>query len=127
MFVRNGSKYKQVLSDEINVVSLWVSPVDGKIWVGTLGKRDLSRRPGHPQAVHLPANTDEINEGVLSVPAIRTKWLATLDGVTVVDPVTLQPDKSIIPPELAANCVYKVLSDRKGRMVWNRRRWAWPF
>ncbi|MCB9344971.1 MAG: histidine kinase [Lewinellaceae bacterium] len=118
LFVRNGSKYKQVLSDEINVVSLWVSPVDGKIWVGTLGKGIYLADPGTHKAVHLPANTDEINEGVLSIAGDSNKvWLATLDGVTVVDPVTLQPDKSIIPPELAANYVYKVLSDKKGR-IW---------
>jgi len=118
LFLRKPGSFVSVLPTKENVVSLWESPLDGTIWAGTLGNGVfLIERDGRTWR-HLPERETQVNSSVLSISGDKEHvWLATLDGVSVLNATTLKPEKGILQDQLASNYVYKVLTDSRGR-VW---------
>ncbi len=118
LYWKKGRDFIPVLPKKENIVSLWVSPLDGVIWAGSLGNGVFLIRPEGQVLRHLPERETLANGSVLSISGNKERvWLATLDGVSVLNAKTLQPEKGIIQDELGSNYVYKVLTDSRGR-VW---------
>ncbi len=113
-----GGDYMKALPGAENIVCLWESPLDGTIWAGTLGNGVFLIQQGGRTWRHLPERETKVNSSVLSISGDTEKvWLATLDGVSVLNAKTLKHEKGVLQDQLAANYVYKVLTDSRGR-VW---------
>jgi ligand-binding sensor domain-containing protein len=118
LFCQKGRDFVSVLSKKENIVSIWVSPLDGVVWAGSLGNGVFLIHPSGRVLRHLPERETRVNGSVLSIAGNRDRvWLATLGGVSVLNPQTLKPVKGIDLAQLGSNYVYKVLEDTRGR-VW---------
>ena len=118
LFFQKAGVFVPVLSRKENIVSLWVSPLDGVIWAGSLGNGVFLVQPEGKVLRHLPERETRANGSVLSISGNKERvWLATLGGVTVLNAVSLLPEKGHAAQELGFNYVYKVLTDSRGR-VW---------
>jgi ligand-binding sensor domain-containing protein len=118
LYLRKPGGYVKLLPGEENIICLWESPLDGTIWAGTLGNGVFLIQQGGRSWRHLPERETKANSSVLSISGNKEKvWLATLDGVSTLDAKTLKPEKGVLQDQLAANYVYKVLTDTRGR-VW---------
>lgn len=113
LFLRENDRFKTILPEKENVLSLWEAP-DGRLLAGAFGDGvyilDSAGRVLH----HLTERNGLGNGSVLSIHGdAQRAWLATLGGVTEIDLKTLQT--RVYRTELGAGYIYKVLTDSKGR------------
>lgn len=118
LYLLKGQVFVPVLAQKENIVSLWISPLDGVLWAGSLGNGVFLVQAEGRIVRHLPERETKANGSVLSISGNKELvWLATLGGVSVLNAKTLRPEKGIVQGELGSNYVYKVLTDSRGR-VW---------
>jgi len=118
LFMENGSGFRQVLPRSENIVSVWESPQNGTIWVGTLGNGVFLISPAGKIMHRLKEGAELPNGSVLSISGNgNIVWLATLGGVSTVNAETLKLVSGPDPEALGSYYVYKVFTDSKGR-VW---------
>ena len=116
LFLRKERGFLQVLPKKENIVSLWVSPVDGNIWAGSLGNGLFLVRPDGCVLRHLPERETKINGSILSIAGDSNYvWLATLDGVSVLNAKTLQREKfrkEALQQNLTRRGLYSLISNK---------------
>lgn len=118
LFLEKGDGFVQILPGTENIVSLWESPASGLIWVGTLGNGIFLITPEGKVIRRLREGTELPNGSVLSITGSgNLVWLATLGGVSCINPGTFQLVEGPDPEALGSYYVYKVFTDSKGR-VW---------
>lgn len=118
LYLRQQLDFISILPKKENVVSLWESPVDGRIWAGTLGNGVFILSPAGKILKHLEEGKTLPNGSILSISGNNTHaWLATLGGVSLINTQTLEHETGVAEQELGTYYVYKVLTDSRGR-VW---------
>ncbi len=108
-------RISRILSE--NVISLWESPLDGNIWVGTFGEGAYIVSPSGRVLRRLTERDGLPNGSVLSIAGDGQRvWLATLGGVACCSPEgRVISEKSALQRELGTSYVYKILMDSRGR------------
>ena len=118
LFLESGKGFRQILPESENIVSLWESPSDGTIWAGTLGNGVFLISTAGKIVRRLKEGAELPNGSVLSISGNNNiVWLATLGGVSSINPHTLQLVSGPDPEALGSYYVYKVFTDSKDR-VW---------
>jgi ligand-binding sensor domain-containing protein len=118
LFLKNGNGFSQILPRSENIVSIWESPANGIIWVGTLGNGVFLISPAGKIMRRLKEGAELPNGSVLSISGNgEIVWLATLGGVSSIHPGTFQLVSGPDPEALGSYYVYKVFTDSGGR-VW---------
>lgn len=118
LFLKNEKGFRQILPGNENIVSIWESPTNGMLWVGTLGNGVFLISPAGKVVRRLREGAELPNGSVLSISGnSHIVWLATLGGVNSINPETLQLISGPDPEALGSYYVYKVFTDSKGR-VW---------
>ena len=118
LFLRENGVFKKIFAQKENVITLWESPADGVMWVGTFGNGLYLISMAGQVITHLTEKNGLANGTILSIGGNSAGvWLATLGGVLVsTNRFPLSGDSFRKQPELDRNNVYKVFADHRGRM-----------
>lgn len=119
LYLQKNESFVQVLPPGKNVITMWESPADGSVWVGTFGEGVIILDSTGKIIRRLTERDGLSNNSVLSIGGNgKQVWLASLGGVTVVDAQSPARIGSFSRQnELGTSYVYKVFTDSRGR-VW---------